>query len=434
MRLVLFAKTKSWIGKMSKTVQELSAELSTTIAEFQASQIEKMKSKVDDVVLNEKIAKLNESITATHKEIEDRVKAMEADHDRFVKEMARKGGGNDNLTPEIKAHKKAFFAAMRNGIDGVSNDDQAILKTLTVADFQTQIDKKGGFFVPAPLISEINRVQQIYSAMRQLADVVQISTGNEYEALVNIGGMAAVWTDELTRVQNTATPIIEKVNIKLHELQASPQATQRLLEDSEINIEKWFAQEVAIAFAETEGSAFISGSGVAKPWGILSYTTVADSGYTAAGSWGKVGYIGTGTSGDFAATNPGVALINLIYALKPAYLVNGSFIMNRATLAKVRGLVDAEGRFLWQQGLILGQPSTLLGYPVVVDDNMPNFGAGTFPIAFGDWKRAYKIVEKNGLQTLRDPYTAKPNVAFDTWKRVGGAVTMFEAYKLLKAS
>jgi HK97 family phage major capsid protein len=218
------------------------------------------------------------------------------------------------------------------------------------------------------------------------------------------------------------------------ELYANPSATQTILDDAFFDVEAWVADEVQITFAEQEGAAFIMGDGVAKPRGFIGgYTPVADAGFTEAG--GAPGFIKTGANGAFLTTNPGdgmANLVDLITALKTAYRSGARFVMNRATVGIVRKMRDADGQFLWQQSTQVGQPSTLLGYPVLEAEDMPDLAADAFAVAFGDFNRGYQIVDRMGTRILRDPYSAKPFVQFYTTKRVGGGIRMAEAIKLLK--
>ena len=125
-------------------------------------------------------------------------------------------------------------------------------------------------------------------------------------------------------------------------------------------------------------------------------------------------------------------LIDLVYALKAGYRQNASWVMNRKTQAAIRKLKDADGNYLWQPALAPGGKATLMGFELVEAEDMPDIGAGTTPIAFGDFRRGYLIVDRQGVNVLRDPFSAKPYVLFYTTKRVGGGVQNFEAIKLVK--
>ena len=207
-----------------------------------------------------------------------------------------------------------------------------------------------------------------------------------------------------------------------------PKASQRLLDDSVFDVEGWLAGKIATRFIRAEASAFINGTGVDQPKGILLPTKVANASWT----WGNLGYIPTGAAADFATTNAVDCVISLVYALGADYRANASFIMNSKTAGAVRKMKDADGRFMWSDGLAAAEPARLMGYPVLICEDMPDIAANAYAIAFGDFKSAYTIAERPDLRILRDPFSAKPNVLFYASKRVGGDVTDFAAIKLLK--
>jgi HK97 family phage major capsid protein len=207
-----------------------------------------------------------------------------------------------------------------------------------------------------------------------------------------------------------------------------PAATATLLDDSAVNIDEWIASEVELTFAVQEGAAFVNGDGTNQPKGFLQYTTVANSSW----SWGNLGYIASGAAGAFAASNPSDALIDLIYALKAGYRQNGNFVMNRKTQAAIRKFKDSGGAYLWQPPAQAGGRASLMTFPLIEAEDMPDIGANALSIAFGDFRRGYLIVDRVGVRVLRDPYSAKPYVLFYTTKRVGGGVQDFDAVKLMK--
>jgi len=233
---------------------------------------------------------------------------------------------------------------------------------------------------------------------------------------------------EAAAVTETGTPKIDRISIPLHELSALPKASQRLLDDSGFDIESWLAMRIADRFARAEADAFINGDGVDKPKGILDHTKVDNDSW----SWGELGYVTTGAAGAFAGVNPVESIVDLVYALGAEYRANASFVMNSKTTAEVRKLKDADGRFLWTDGIAQGEPARLMGYPVLVAEDMPDVAADSFSIAFGDFAVGYTVAERADLRILRDPFSAKPHVLFYATKRVGGDVTDFAAIKLLK--
>jgi HK97 family phage major capsid protein len=335
------------------------------------------------------------------------------------------GGAGIEADPDRQEHASAFNRWFRKGVDNGLADLEVKAK------LTTQSDPDGGYLVPEETEAGIDRVLGTVSTIRSLSRVISIST-DTYKKLVNMGGASSGWVGEEEDRPETVTPTLREIVINTGELYAMPASTQKALDDSRIDIAAWLADEVSIEFAEQEGAAFASGDGVKKPRGILSYTAVANASY----EWGKLGYIATGAAADFAtataSVSPADALIDLYYALKSGYRNGASWLMSDAVMAKVRKFKDPEGAFLWAPPTAAAEVATILGKPVYNDDNMPAISAGAFPIAFGNFGRAYLIADRIGVRVLRDPYSSKPNVLFYTTKRVGGGVVNFEALKLLK--
>lgn len=396
------------------------ADLQKAFADFKAENDVRLKGKAD-VLAEEKVERINTAVAD-----------LQAAIDEMSKKLAAQtiNGADDPKadTPQRRAYAKAFNAAFRRG--GGQNADAELQALAVQAAMTTQSDPDGGWLVPTQMETTIDRVLATVSAMRNLSRVMPISAP-EYKKLVNVGGTQSGWTSETgPRGQTDGSKLTELV-FNAKELWAQPAATQTLLDDSAVDIAQWIADEVVIEFAEQEGSAFITGNGVGQPKGILSYATTAD---TAVTPWGKIGFYGTGGAG-FAADPDGIdALIDLTQGLKQGYRQNASFLANRFTVGKMRKLKDDQGHYQWQPSSQLGVAPTFLGYKIADDDNMPDVGAGAFPVAFADFNRAYLIVDRMGIRVLRDPYTAKPYVLFYTTKRVGGGVQNFEAIKLLKCA
>jgi HK97 family phage major capsid protein len=316
-----------------------------------------------------------------------------------------------------KEYKKAFLNYLRKGVDNGLADLQ--VKTMSVGS-----DPDGGYLVTPQMSSQIITVQNESSPMRQLATVETISTDSLDIMIDRDTTTSGGWTGEQDSRSSTTTPTIGKRNIPAHEMYAQQPITQKLLDDAAINLESWISGKIGERFGLDEATAFISGNGVSRPRGILGYTPADDASF----AWGNPGYIASGTSG--AVTSDG--LVNTLYALKERYAASSSWLMRRATEGAVRVLKDGQGQYMWVPGLAAGKPNTLLGQPVYQASDMEAIGASAYAIALGDWKRAYTIVERIGIRILRDQFTSKPNVLFYATRRVGGDVTNFEAYKLLK--
>ena len=327
------------------------------------------------------------------------------------------GGERTLSSPRQKA---AFDSYVRKG-------EIAALRSLEAKALSAGSDPDGGYLVPPEIENAINRSLRNVSPIRAIAAVRQVSS-SVYKKPYAVTGLATGWVAETGVRAQTATPTLQSLVFPTMELYAMPAATASLLDDSAVDIEAWMAEEVRLAFAEQEGSAFVNGDGVNKPKGFLTYPKVANATW----SWGNTGYLVTGAAGALPATNPSDKLIDLVYALRAPYRANGTFVMNRATLAQVRKLKDGEGNYLWMPAAKPGDAPTLMGYPVAETEDMPDISADAFALAFGDFSRGYLVVDRVGIRTLRDPYSSKPYVLFYTTKRVGGGMQDFDAVKLLK--
>ncbi|GAB4384047.1 phage major capsid protein [Albidovulum sp.] len=319
-------------------------------------------------------------------------------------------------------HRKAFAAYLRSG-----DDDGLRGLTLEGKALNTQVAAEGGFLVDPATSERIRGVLKATSSLRTIANVVTVEA-TSFDVLVDHTDLGSGWATETAALSETSTPQIDRISIPLHELAAMPKASQRLLDDSAFDVEGWLAERIADRFARAEAQAFVSGDGVDKPRGFLTHATVDNGSW----SWGNLGYVPTGAAGDFAATNASDAIIDLVYALNAEYRANATFVMNSKTAGAVRKMKDADGRFLWSDGLAAGEPARLMGYPVLIAEDMPDIGPDAYAIAFGDFHNGYTIAERPDMRVLRDPFSAKPHVLFYASKRVGGDVSDFAAIKLLK--
>jgi HK97 family phage major capsid protein len=310
--------------------------------------------------------------------------------------------------------RQAFDAYVRRG-------DEAALRTTELKAMSAGSDPDGGYLVPDELDSEIGRRLSELSPVRSIATVRQVS-GAVLKKPFALNGMATGWVGETDARPQTNAPQLAELQFPTMELYAMPAATASLIEDSAVDIEGWIASEVEAAFAEQEGAAFVAGDGLNKPRGFLDYPSVADDTW----SWGNLGFVATGAAGAFG-TDPSDRLVELIYALKAGHRQNGRFVMNRKTQSQIRKFKDADGNYLWMPPAGAGQAASLMGFPVVEAEDMPDVAANALALAFGDFRRGYLVVDRTGVRILRDPYSAKPYVLFYTTKRVGGGVQNFEA-------
>ncbi len=323
---------------------------------------------------------------------------------------------------EEAPHAKAFEAYVRSG-----DDDALRGLDLEGKAMSTSVAGDGGYLVDPQTAEAIQSVLKSTASIRSIANVVNVES-TSYDVLIDTTEAGAGWATETDPSAETGTPTIERITIPLHELSALPKISQRLLDDSAFDIEGWLAGRVADKFARSESAAFVSGDGVDKPKGFITYASAA----AGTEAWGELGHVLTGTAGDFDATSPADAIVDLVYSLDAPYRANATFVMNSKTAGAVRKLKDADGRFLWSDGLAAGEPARLMGYPVVICEDMPDIADWAAAIAFGDFTAGYTIAERPDLRILRDPFSAKPHVLFYATKRVGGDVSDFRAIRLLK--
>tara|TARA_R110002012_G_scaffold281545_6_gene470756 strand:+ start:6115 stop:7290 length:1176 start_codon:yes stop_codon:yes gene_type:complete len=315
-------------------------------------------------------------------------------------------------------HQKAMNAYIRNGDDDGLRGLELESKALSSA-----VNSDGGYLVDPQTSDRVKSVLNATASIRAIASVVQVEA-TSYDVLVDHADVGAGWATESSSVGETSTPQIDRITIPLHELSALPKASQRLLDDSAFDIEAWLAGRIADKFSRAEASAFIHGDGVDKPKGVLAHSMVDNDAWI----WGNLGYVPTGVDGEVTADS----VVDLVYALGAQYRSNASFVMSSKTAGRVRKLKDLDGRFLWSDGLALGEPARLMGYPVLVAEDMPDVAMNSYSVAFGDFAAGYTVAERPDLRILRDPFSAKPHVLFYATKRVGGDVSDFAAIKLLK--
>jgi len=325
-----------------------------------------------------------------------------------------------SITAETELpHQKAFGAYLRSG------DDDA-LRGLPVEGkaMSTAVAGEGGYLVDPQTADTVRGVLNSTASLRSVANVVAVEA-TSYDVLVDHSDVGHGWSTESAGVNESATPVIDRISIPLHELSAMPKASQRLLDDSAFEVENWLAERIADRFTRAEAAAFVTGDGVDKPTGFLTHAQVDNDAW----SWGNLGYVPTGADGVFDGPD---AIIDLVYALGAQYRAAAVFVMNSKTAGHIRKMKDAEGRFLWSDGLAAGEPARLMGYKVLIAEDMPDIASGAAAVAFGDFASGYTVAERPDLRVLRDPFSAKPHVLFYATKRVGGDVSDFAAIKLLK--
>ncbi|AXC50148.1 phage major capsid protein [Paracoccus suum] len=369
--------------------------------------------------LNEAVMGFVQELKTFRKNVNNRLQVQENRMTMFDRKTALRGRSPLASSAEAEApHQKAFNAYVRSGdedgLRGLTLEEKAI----SVAD--------GGFLMPTVVAENVQSALRSATSIRALANVVQIDASS-YDVLVETGDTGTAWTNDIAATAESANAGLARISIPLNELSAMPKASQRLLDDAAFDVEAWLSERIAERFGRAEAAAFMTGNGTDKPKGLLTQATATL--YTEDPL--KIGVTATTTPGDFDVADPMGKLIEVIYALGAGYRAHASFVMNSKVAARLRRQKDADGRFLWQDSVSAGEPSRLLGYPVVVSEDMPDPVGGGVALLFGDFRAGYTIVERPELRILRDPFSAKPHVLFYATKRVGGAVTDARAIKRL---
>ena len=376
-------------------------------------------------MLEVKADKLEDSFEAIERD-EDGVKALKQELELLksriedgliaAQRMPLDGVKSGAKSPEVRAFSERY---LRLGIEA----------GLEAKSLDNATPGAGGFSIPREIDEKIDATLLAISPIRKIANVVKVGSSN-YRKLIATGGYQSGWVGLEALRPETTTPTFTEVIPPSGDLYANPAASQHMLDDAMFDVDEWLAKEVANEFARAEGFAFVKGSGVNQPMGFLTSpsTAVADS----ARPMGTLQFLGTGVSAGFPVTNPADRLIDLVQTLRQPYRQGAVFVMNSSVAAQIRKFKTSDGAFIWQPGLISGQPATLLGYPVIEAEDMPDVAANSLSIAFGNFQAGYTIAERNETSILRDPYTKKPYVYFYATKRVGGQVVNSEAIKLLK--
>jgi HK97 family phage major capsid protein len=407
-----------------KSIQDLREERSRKVAEVRAlmdqnegQPFQKIKAKVD--TLTKEIDGLDDEVYAIQGVL-DRANPGGTNLDTAGRGRTPITAGRDNRRPPVNAaHTAAFWNFIKTGND-------AELRQFMVKDAMTTGEgSKGGFLIPEELDGVIDETAWLQGAMRSICDGRVITTP-EYVHLISTHGLASGWVGETELRPETETSNLEMIKPNWGELYAYPMLTQQMLDFSIVDVQGFIINEVGNKFGEDQGAAFISGDGVKKPRGILDFPYTADA--DGARPFGTFRFL---PSLD-AATIKEDALLKIVFDLKRGYRQGSTWLLNSTTAGQLMMMKDGLGRFIWQTSLQEGQPDMLLGYPVAIDDFMPDVEGGAIPILFGNFKKGFMIVDFPTLLTLRDPYTNKPFVGFYFMRRMGTLMKNSEAIRALK--
>lgn len=394
-------------------------QLNTAFDEFKATMTKRQTD--NDVLLEEKETRLNAAL--------DEIQAVLDRQNAELAQLKLGGGGEpgSRVSAEVRAHQEAWATYMRTGegereLDqlGIARGDlQATIIRNVNAAGSVGVPDKGGHLAPIEWDRTITDARVDIAPMRQYASQ-QTVAGQGFVKLYNLHGAGSGWVGETAARPETNSPDLKAYAFAFGEIYANPSATQQILDDAEIDFAAWLGSEVETEFASQEGTAFLSGNGVNKPRGLLTFDA-ATEGALAANLRHPLGPIQEVNTGHATLLTLD-GLIDLQQDLPSNRSQGAGFYANRTTIGTIRKMKNTDGDLIWAASAAVGQPSTLLGSPCRELDGMPSVAANAIPIFYGNMQMVYRIFDRKGIRVLRDPYTNKPYVLFYTTKRVGGGL------------
>ncbi len=382
---------------------------------------------------------------ARQDETDRRLAEIEANVSR-AKSMGLSGGtAAPTGTRDEREHKERFTAWLRKPHDHATRRELAEAESeLSKKSVSVGSDAGGGFAVPHEISREVARRVADLSPLRRLCRVERVGS-SDFSALLDTGGTATAWAGESDARNETATPKLAERRPTFGTLYAYPKATEESLQDIFFNVGEWLTQSIAEGMASAEAVAFISGNGTNRPSGLLNTAPAATAdNVSPARNASALQFLPTGNASGFpplSATSPvsypADLLVDLVHSIAPQYLTpqnNPAWVMSRSTASVLRRFKDLDANYLWQPSMAAGQPPTLLGFPVYLDDHWPAIGTNACPVGFGGWRAAYLIADRSELRITLDEVTAPGFVKWHVRKRVGGIVLDNAAVKVLKCS
>ena len=414
-----------------KSVAESIDKINTAFAEYKQAndaRLEAIKNGQSTADLDAKLAKMDSAISS----LEEQKKQLED----IQKKLARPGvmldtrKRIDDETQEQAEYRQAFVDWMRR--PGDYERQQKATQAMRAMEAKstevvTSTPGAGGYALPLVIERAIMRLGLDISPIRSIATVRTVGSP-DYKELVDTGGAAFEWVGETDPRNQTNTPNLVEIAPTFGMASAKPQATEESLDDLFFDVEQWLTASAAEAMAKGEGLAFISGDGTKKPTGFLTGTPVATDDLTRA--FGVLQYIASGQAAAMPTSSD--TFIDMTYAVRARYRANARWVTSKAILGALRKYKTTTGEYLWEPSTAAGQPSTFLGYAITEAEDMPALAANAFPLAFGDFREGYLVVDRVGMRMTRDEITTPGYVKFYIRKRLGGCLRNSQAIKLLK--
>jgi HK97 family phage major capsid protein len=267
----------------------------------------------------------------------------------------------------------------------------------------------GQYTVPDEAMKALEIALLTYGGMRQVATVIRTDSG----AALPIPTTNDTGNSGVILAENTQAAELEMTfgQLVLDAFKYSSKyilVSVEMLQDSSINVAQFVGEALGIRIGRITNSHFTSGDGSSKPRGL----TAAATSYGSTGSATAITYD---------------ELLDLEHSVDPAYRRNGRWMFKDSTLKLFKKLRvpqysgDSLGQPLWQPGMAVGQPDTILGYPYIINQEMPAATTGLRAIAFGDFSK-YIIRDVRDVTLLRldERFADYHQVAFLAFSRHDG--------------
>lgn len=422
--------TQSRVDRLKKNYDGLDVDAINRNSEEASKKYEDVQAEIRKITAEQEKA---EKLQKGYEEMLERVKGIES-------ELARGVGAPAQAAKFEAEYSKQITHYLRRGViltDELANElcrmnveksTFGVTKAkfdLMHKDLLAGVGPEAGYFIMPERSATI--VERIFesSPIRSVANVVTTGS-NEWEQPLDDGEYESGWVEETQSRPVTDTSEIAMIRIPVAEMYARPRVTQKMLDDAGFDVEGWMNRRVSDRFGRKEANAFVIGDGAGKPRGFLDYDA-----WTTPGTYErhKIETRESVSSAQIEAND----LIELQTDLIGVYQMAAVWGMKRKTFAEVMTLTDDYGRFLINTNLLReGADEVLLGKPVIMMDDMQAVAANAKAVVYADFSQFYTIVDRMGIRVLRDPYTEKPYISLYTTRRVGGAVTNYQAGKILK--